>query len=49
MCACVACTVGGMIDLIKMKVIDSVVNLQHLVYIIRKAELHFAPSLTANT
>lgn len=35
---CMARTDGGAIDLIKMKVIDSVVNLQHLVYIIQKAE-----------
>lgn len=33
-------TDGAAIDLIKMEVIDSVVNLQHLVYIIQKAELH---------
>lgn len=37
---CMARTDGGVIDLIKMKVIDSVMNLQHLVYIIQKAELH---------
>lgn len=36
----VARTDGGAINLIKMKLIDSVVNLQHLIYIIQKAELH---------
>lgn len=39
-CLCTAPTDGAAIDLIKMEVIDSVVNLQHLVYIIQKAELH---------
>lgn len=33
-------TDGGLIDLIKMKAIDSVMNLQHHIYIIQKAELH---------
>lgn len=39
-CLCTAPTDGAAIDLIKMEVIDFVVNLQHLVYIIQKAELH---------
>lgn len=42
-------TDGGLIDLIKMKAIDSVMNLQHLIYIIQKAELHLGADITGNS
>ncbi len=42
-------TDGGLIDLIKMKAIDSVMNLQYLIYIIRKAELHLSTDIHGNS
>lgn len=42
-------TGGGLIDLIKMKAIDSVMNLQHLIYIIQKAELHLSTDINGNS
>ena len=39
----------GLIDLIKMKAIDPVMNLQHLIYIIQKAELHLSPDINRNS
>jgi len=53
-CVCLAVvsslwTDGGLIDLIKMKAIDSVMNLQHLIYIIQKAELHLSTDINGNS
>lgn len=39
----------GLIDLIKMKAIDSVMNLQQLIYIIQKAELHLSADINGNS
>lgn len=42
-------TTKGLIDLIKMKAIDSVMNLQHPIYIIQKAELHLSTDINGNS